>query len=160
MAENKFVILVNPADQQIGVEEKIRAHRYGMLHRAFSVLIFRERKGKKELLLQQRALEKYHAGGLWTNTCCSHPQPEDADLREAAENRLKDEMGIDVALERRGMFHYLAKFDNGLYENELDHVFTGIYDSDVAIPFNPEEVATYRWIEIAALKKELRTHPD
>ena len=157
--KNQFVILVNPSDIAIGQEEKILAHRYGMLHRAFSILIFRDREGKKEILLQQRNKQKYHAGGLWTNTCCSHPQPQEKSLQQSAENRLKDEMGIDVSLQKKGVFHYLAKFDNGLYENEIDHVFIGYYDSDDTIPVNPDEVEDYRWVEVTTLQQDLEQSP-
>lgn len=155
-----YVILVNPSDEAIGTEEKLIAHQYGMLHRAFSVLIFREQNGKKELLLQKRNIKKYHCGGLWTNTCCSHPRPEEADLLKAAENRLKEEMGISVPLHKKGVFHYIAKFDNGLCENEIDHVFVGTYQGHEAIEINLEEVEDFRWVEVNVLRDHMATAPE
>ena len=154
-----WVILVNAADEEIGREEKMLAHQYAMLHRAFSVFIFRERQGKKELLLQQRNLNKYHAVGLWTNTCCSHPKPEEHCVQTSAENRLKEEMGLTVSLEKKGVFHYVAAFENGLYENEIDHVFVGTYDKE-AVPFNKDEVADCCWMEVSEVQEALRAYPE
>lgn len=161
MAElETYVILVNPSDEAIGKEEKLLAHQYGMLHRAFSVLIFREENGKRELLLQQRNINKYHSGGLWTNTCCSHPRPNEADLLIAAQNRLQEEMGITIPLHKKGRFHYIAKFDNGLCENEIDHVFVGTYKGNGTIQINPDEVDDFQWVEVNALKDNLLTFPE
>lgn len=154
----QFVILVNPSDHQIGKEEKILAHQHAMLHRAFSVFIFRERHGQTELLLQQRSKKKYHGGGLWTNTCCSHPRPKE-NLLKSAEKRLKEEMGITVKLKKKGVFHYVAKLNNGLYENEIDHVFVGTYEDNKKIPINRKEVDNYRWVEVKKLKRDLIAHP-
>lgn len=151
------IILVNPDDQQIGVIEKIIGHRYAMLHRAFSVLVFRKRNNQLETLVQQRSLKKYHAGGLWTNTCCSHPQPGD-DMVASAELRTKIEMGIDVKLKEVGKFHYVAVLDHGLTENEIDHVLIGTYDND-EIPVNSDEVDNYEWMEVMALMRDLDAHP-
>jgi len=151
------IILVDPDDKKIGEIEKLLGHRYGMLHRAFSVLIFRERHGKIETLLQQRNKMKYHAGGLWTNTCCSHPHSEE-DSTNAAETRLNEEMGIDVKLTGVGKFHYIAKLDNGMTENEIDHVFIGTYEAD-EIPFNPIEVEDYLWVDVESLQNELAKNP-
>src|ERR1700722_18026522 len=120
-SQSEKIILVNPMDKKIGMIEKIIGHRYAMLHRAFSILIFRRKNGKVETLLQQRSKKKYHAGGLWTNTCCSHPHPGEKILI-SARKRLKEEMGIDVKLKAIGKFHYVAPLDHGMTENEIDHV--------------------------------------
>ena len=157
MISTENVILVDPEDHPMGEIEKITAHRYAMLHRAFSVFVFRRRNNKLELLLQQRNKTKYHSGGLWTNTCCSHPHPGE-DLIQSAEKRLKNEMGIAVKLKAIGKFHYVAPFANGLTENEIDHVLIGNYNAN-DILINPDEVQTYRWISITALQHDLATHP-
>jgi isopentenyl-diphosphate Delta-isomerase len=150
---NETIILVDPEDHQMGEIEKILGHEYAMLHRAFSVLIFRKRNGKLQLLLQQRSKKKYHGGGLWTNTCCGHPHPGEGIVM-AAEKRLVDEMGIKASLVELGKFHYVASLDNGLTENEIDHVFIGTYDTD-EIPINPDEVANYQWMDVDIVKQEL-----
>ncbi len=121
------VILVNEADEPIGTMEKMEAHVKGLLHRAFSIFIFNSRG---EMLLQQRAGGKYHNGGLWTNTCCSHPIPGEKVL-SAAKRRLSEEMGFVTELSPAFNFTYKATFDNGLTEYEYDHVLTGVYDGDV-----------------------------
>lgn len=157
-SKTEKVILVDPSDRKIGEMEKILAHKFGMLHRAFSVFIFRKQKGKLELLLQQRNQNKYHAGGLWTNTCCSHPRINETN-KEAAENRLKYEMGIEAKLKRVGKFHYIAQFKNGMTENEIDHVWIGMYEGN-NIPYNPEEVENYKWVDIGTLEKDLRQFPE
>src|SRR5438552_4610879 len=105
---SEMLILVDPDDNKIAEYEKIRAHQYGMLHRAFSILLFRQRNKKIETLLQQRSKEKYHGGGLWTNTCCSHPHVGEY-LTDAVRVRLKEEMGIETELKEVGTFHYIAK---------------------------------------------------
>ncbi len=160
MRTKEMIILVDPRDRKIGEIEKILAHEYAMLHRAFSVFIFRQRNGVLELLLQQRSKEKYHAGGLWTNTCCSHPHPGET-VRMSAEKRLQEEMGIKAKLREVGKFHYVAQFDNGLTENEIDHVFIGMYqnDDEQEIPINPKEVESYEWMDIQTLQKQLALHP-
>jgi isopentenyl-diphosphate delta-isomerase type 1 len=154
----KSVILVDPDDKKIGVMEKLIAHRYGMLHRAFSVFVFRRKGRSLELLLQKRNKDKYHAGGLWTNTCCSHPQPKET-TKDSAEKRLKKEMGIVVKLREAGVFHYIAQFDNGLTENEIDHVFVGFYEKEKIRP-DAEEVEDHRWMTMNALKKDLKANPS
>lgn len=152
------IILVDPEDNKIGEVEKILGHQYGMLHRAFSVLVFRQRNGQTETLLQQRNKNKYHGGGLWTNTCCSHPHSGESSTM-AAEKRLKDEMGIDIKLKEVGKFHYIAKLDHDMTENEIDHVFIGNYDAD-EIPVNPAEVEDYLWMDINTLQMELKQYPQ
>lgn len=121
------VILVNEQDEPVGTMEKLEAHQKGLLHRAFSVFII---NSKGELLLQQRAADKYHSGGLWTNTCCSHPLP-DEDVLTASHRRLREEMGFDCELKEIFSFTYRAEFDNGLTEYEFDHVLLGQYDGEI-----------------------------
>ncbi|MFZ5517418.1 MAG: isopentenyl-diphosphate Delta-isomerase [Candidatus Zhuqueibacterota bacterium] len=150
----EIVILVDSKDNEIGREEKMKAHENGVLHRAFSVFIF-NRDG--EMLLQQRAMNKYHSAGLWTNACCSHPRPGET-IEEAAHRRLKEEMGFDCQLERKFHFIYRAEFDNGLIEHEFDHVLFGTYSG--RIDFNPDEVANVRWISIEDLREELIKRPE
>lgn len=147
------VILVNEADEAIGVMGKMEAHERGLLHRAFSIFIF---NSKGEMLLQQRALDKYHSGGLWTNTCCSHPQPEE-EVSVAARRRLKEEMGFETQLSKAFVFQYKSGFDNGLTEHEVDHVFTGQYDG--GLEPNPEEVASYSYRSVASIKQSIASEP-
>jgi isopentenyl-diphosphate Delta-isomerase len=149
----EYVILVDEQDQALGLMEKMEAHEKGVLHRAFSVFVFND---KGELMLQQRALEKYHSGGLWTNTCCSHPRDGES-AEEAAHRRLQEEMGFDCALEKKFHFIYKRELDKGLTEHELDHVFFGTYND--APNINPEEVASYKWVNMTALKTDLQVNP-
>jgi isopentenyl-diphosphate delta-isomerase len=148
------VILVDENDNEIGLMEKIEAHEKALLHRAFSVFIFNK---KGELLLQQRALHKYHSGGLWTNTCCSHPRKGE-EVIESAHRRLMEEMGFDCKLELKHKFIYKAPFTNGLTEHELDYIFTGEFEESPNL--NPEEVASFRWIDMQELQKEIQFHPE
>lgn len=149
------VILVDEKDNEIGTEEKMKAHQNGgKLHRAFSILIF---NSKNETLLQRRALKKYHCPGLWSNTCCSHPRPGETVL-EAAHRRLKEECGFDTDLKEIFSFIYKVNFDNGLTEWEFDHVLVGKYDSEVKP--NPDEVEECKWIEMEKLKKEVEKNPE
>lgn len=148
------VILVDQTDQPIGTAEKLEAHQAGLCHRAFSVFVF----FGDEILLQQRAAEKYHSPGLWTNTCCSHPSPDETILA-AGSRRLKQEMGIDISLKDIGSFHYIAHFSNGLTENEIDHVLVGYATNKICTP-NPLEVQAYRWITRLDLNQELKNHPQ
>lgn len=147
------VILVNEKDEAIGEIEKLEAHQKGLLHRAFSVFIF---NSKNELLLQRRALDKYHSPGLWTNTCCSHPRPGESIL-EAANRRLNEEMGIATKLEHKGSFIYKADFDNGLTEHELDHIVIGFFSENPKI--NPEEVDSFKWLDLESVKTDLEQNP-
>ena len=151
---NEFVILVDQSDNSVGTQEKIQAHEQANLHRAFSVFIFNT---KGEMLLQQRAKDKYHSGGLWTNTCCSHPRPGEV-TEDAAHRRLQEEMGFDCLLENVFHFIYKTDFDHGLTENELDHVFIGRHEGEI-IP-NSEEVADYRWISVKDMKQEIKEKPE
>lgn len=152
-----FVVLVTPQDEVIGEEEKLVAHQKGLLHRAFSVLLYREPEGQIEVLLQQRHANKYHTGGLWTNTCCSHPHP-DEDTAIAARRRLMEETGIDTPLTPVGQFRYYASFANGLIEHELDHVFIGEWDT-LPTAFDPEEIEAMKWVSLTSLQKDLEDYP-
>ena len=148
------VILVNESDQQIGIEEKLKAHQLGLLHRAFSIFIFNK---KKELLLQQRARTKYHSPLLWTNTCCSHPMPGESTA-QAAHRRLHEELGFDCNLKESFTFLYKTEFDNGLIEHEFDHVFIGYYDQQI-VP-NKQEIESVKWISLENLKDDIQKNPE
>lgn len=148
------VILVNENDLEIGTMEKLEAHQKGLLHRAFSVLIF---NSKGELLIQQRAKNKYHSPDLWTNTCCSHPRPNES-IQDAAQRRLKEEMGIDTPLVLSHKFLYKVDFKNGLIENEMDYVFSGTFNGTPAI--NPEEVNDWKFISLNDLKFWMSQNPN
>lgn len=148
-----FVVLVNLEDEEIGVMEKMEAHEKGLLHRAFSVFLFNE---QGEMLLQQRASHKYHSGGLWTNTCCSHPKPGETPI-QGAKRRLMEEMGIYADLEHQFSFSYKSDYENGLSEHEFDHVFFGNFN-DAPI-LNPEEAMDWKYISIANLEKDVQENP-
>jgi isopentenyl-diphosphate delta-isomerase len=145
---------VNERDEPIGTTGKMEAHRNAMLHRAFSVFIF---NSKGEMLLQQRALNKYHSAGLWTNACCSHPKPGE-DTLQAAEARLFEEMGFSSGLKKIFEFTYRSEFENGLTEYEFDHVFAGVYNS--IITPNREEVNDYCYKTIEDIRDSLQSHPS
>jgi isopentenyl-diphosphate Delta-isomerase len=148
------VILVNEKDEMVGVGEKIKTHRDGLLHRAFSIFIFNSRG---ELLLQRRALTKYHSAGLWSNTCCGHPRHVE-QVVAAAQLRLEAEMGLSSPLEEIGSFVYRTEFDNGLIEHEYDHVLVGHSDKQPTV--NLAEVIDWTWMSFAVLQRELRDHPE
>ena len=148
------VILVDKTDHQIGEMEKQEAHIKGLLHRAFSIFIF---NSKGEVLLQQRALHKYHSGGLWTNTCCSHPRNGETTI-QAANRRLMEEMGMSCVLTEEFSFIYKAKLDNDLYEHELDHVFFGT--TDLLPQINKEEVADYKYSSFQDIQQEMKDYPE
>ncbi|MBS1591507.1 MAG: isopentenyl-diphosphate Delta-isomerase [Bacteroidetes bacterium] len=148
------VVLVNENDTALSEMEKMEAHQKGLLHRAFSVFIFNT---KGELLLQQRALTKYHSGGLWTNTCCSHPRWGE-DVANAAARRLNEEMGMKLTLTKIFDFIYEASFSNGLIEHEFDHVFVGY--SDTKPDINMNEVANYTYRNVEIIKQRIETSPE
>lgn len=149
-----LLILVDENDKEVGFMNKLEAHRAGVLHRAFSVFIFNT---KGELLLQQRADGKYHSAGLWSNTCCSHPI-KDEEFEDTIARRLKEEMGIVCKTQFQFSFIYKAAFENGLIENELDHVYFGTTD-DTPHP-DADEVKDWKYMEMDELKKEIDTHPE
>ncbi len=152
------VILVDLDDRPIGTMEKMEAHKRGLLHRAFSVFLFRG----DEVLLQKRALSKYHCGGLWSNTCCSHPEPGE-DVKEAAGRRLREELEIPPDaeqapdLQEAEDFVYRQAFANGLTEFEYDHILIGEYDGSWVK--NPSEVEEVRWIGLPELKADILADP-
>ena len=148
-----MVILVDEYDNPLGLMEKIRAHEKGVLHRAFSVFLIND---SNQLLIQRRALNKYHSPGLWTNTCCSHPRDRES-IMEAANRRLYEEMGIKAKLKPLLSFIYKAKFDNGLTEHEFDHVVFGKFDGEPNI--NHDEVSDWKWKDIDFLKSDLVNNP-
>ena len=149
-----MVILVDENDVSIGSMEKMEAHEKALLHRAFSVFIFNE-EGK--VLMQQRALHKYHSGGLWTNTCCSHPYPGE-ETHNAALRRLNEEMGLEAELNFIFKFQYKASFDNNLTEHEIDHVFIG--KSNTLPQINTEEVANFKYMDIVEIQADLKQNKD
>ena len=148
------LILVDEEDRQVGSADKLRTHREALLHRAFSVFLF----DGSRMLLTQRAVGKYHSGGLWTNACCSHPRDGET-LEQAVPRRLAEELGITGCPVREvGSFVYRADFDNDLTEHELDHVFVGTWQGEVNP--NPEESSAARWVETADVQAELEAHPE
>ncbi len=150
----EHVVLVDDQDREIGTEEKLQAHLSGKLHRAISIFIFNE---NHEMLIQQRAHSKYHSGGLWSNTCCSHPWQGEIPL-EAAKRRLREEMGIECALEKAFHFIYKAPLNNNLREFEFDHVFVGHFEGEPTP--NPEEASAWKWIAFSDVEKEMHLHPE
>jgi isopentenyl-diphosphate Delta-isomerase len=154
IAMQEEVVLVNERDEVLGRMEKLEAHRKGVLHRAFSVFIFHS---DGRLLLQKRAASKYHSAGLWTNTCCGHPRP-DEPIADAAARRLWEEMRIDPALAPRFSFLYRAELDHGLVEHELDQVYFGTHDGG-ADP-DPDEADVWRYAHPIDIDTELAAHPE
>lgn len=150
----EFVVLVNPADEVLGLMEKQQAHINGLLHRAFSVFLF---NNKGEMLLQKRAPEKYHSPNQWTNAVCSHPRNGEAYL-DGAKRRVKEELGIDTELSEKFNFIYKANVGGGLWEHELDHVFVGNYEANFDL--NKNEVEEVRYISMPDLDKEIAENPE
>ena len=148
------IALVSPSDRITGYAPKLLVHQQGLLHRAFSIVVFND---KGEMLLQKRATTKYHSGGLWTNTCCSH-LIEGKDMETYMHERLQHEMGFDCDLKFAFSFHYTANFDNGLTENEIDHVYTGKWNG-TPLP-DPTEADGYRWATLNEIKTEIEKKPD
>lgn len=151
----EVVILVDQHDNEIGTEEKIEAHRKGLLHRAFSIFVFNK---NDKMLIHQRAFSKYHSGGLWTNTCCSHPRPNEKTI-DAAHRRLQEELGFDCDLEKQFSFIYRVDLiQDGLIEYEFDHVFFGRYEGQMNL--NPDEIADIAWVDIEELSIDIKQHPE
>jgi isopentenyl-diphosphate delta-isomerase len=148
------VILVDFQDNPIGVMEKMLAHETGKLHRAFSIFLFNQ---NNELLLHRRALTKYHSPGLWTNTCCSHPMP-DEDVLAAAHRRLQEEMGMSCTLVKSFDFVYHAELENNLIEHEFDHVFFGRSNESPVI--NTEEVCEWKWMKLYDIYIDVQLNPE
>ena len=148
------VVLVDSSDRPVGVAEKLQAHREGLLHRAFSIFVL---NSQGQLLLQKRAKHKYHSGGLWTNTCCSHPQPDET-LLDAAHRRLQEEMGFNCELQELFSFVYHAELDHQLTEYEFDHVLLGYSDRQPVLNF--EEAEDWRWIDLTTLQADIQQNPE
>ena len=148
------VILVNEKDEQIGLMPKMEAHEKALLHRAFSVFVLNE---NNEIMLQQRAAQKYHSPLLWTNTTCSHQREGESNIA-AGTRRLREEMGFETELKELFSFIYKAPFDNGLTEHELDHVMIGYYND--APDINTEEAESWKWMSIDAVKQDMQNHPE
>jgi isopentenyl-diphosphate delta-isomerase len=148
------VILVDEHDNSIGTMEKMEAHRKGILHRAFSILIF---NSKGEMLVQRRASSKYHSGGLWTNACCSHPSPGES-IEEATRRRLKFEMGIDARPAFAYKFIYKTNLDKELVEHECDYVFTALYDGEPMV--NADEVEDWKYMDMNELRSDIHANPQ
>ncbi len=150
----EFIILVDKNDKEIGSDEKLKVHKEGSLHRAFSIFIF---NSKKELMLQQRAESKYHSAGLWSNTCCSHPRVGEETI-DAAHRRLQEEMGFGCPLKDIFSFCYKANLDKEMIEHEYDHVFVGSFDGQPIL--NPDEACDYKWITIKDLNEDIDKNPE
>ncbi len=148
-----FVILVDEHDHELGIMEKMEAHVKGELHRAFSIFIF---NADNELLIHKRAASKYHSGGLWTNTCCSHPKPGES-TEDAATRRLQEEMGISGEMAVKFSFVYRAQLDKGMIEHEFDHVLIG--RSDEIPKMNPSEVSDYKYVSLDELLADIKSNP-
>jgi isopentenyl-diphosphate Delta-isomerase len=148
------VILVNEKDEIVGIEEKLKAHLVGVLHRAFSIFVF---NGADQLLLQKRSSTKYHSEGLWSNTCCGHPRPGES-IEEASRRRLSEEMGFDCEVRECFKFIYRVKLDNDFIEHEYDHVLVGKFDGN-PIP-SKDEVDDWKWIDLATLKLAIEEKPE
>ena len=148
------VILVSPQDEEIGYMEKMEAHQLGLLHRAFSVFLF---NSKGEMLLQKRALSKYHSGGLWTNACCSHPRKGET-IEQAASRRTREELGCEPELQKIHSFIYKAALDNNLTEHEFDHVLVGNYEGEMNL--NVNEVSEIAYLPIQQIRQEMNEQPD
>lgn len=150
----EHVILVDETNKQIGLMPKLEAHQKAILHRAFSVFVFND---KNELMLQQRAFDKYHSPGLWTNTCCSHQRDGESNV-EAGKRRLFEEMGFVTDLKETISFIYKAPFENGLTEHEFDHVMIGYHNDEPNI--NKDEVAHWKWMAVEDVKNDMIEHPE
>lgn len=144
---NNLILVVDENDNSIGYEDKLEVHKKGLTHRAFSVVLFS--RDNKKMLIQRRAYDKYHSGGLWANACCSHERKGET-LNESVINRLEEELGVKCNVEEKFVFHYRAEFDNGLVEDEIDHVFIGnLYDE---VKINKDEIHEVKWIDVRELR--------
>ena len=151
---NNKVILVDGNDNEVGFMDKLEAHKKGLLHRAFSIFVF---NSNHELLLQKRSIHKYHSGGLWTNSCCSHPKPGES-LVNAASRRLQEELELQCPLNYAFSFKYMVHFNNGLTEHELDHVMIGYYENEPNI--NKNEVESWKWMPLEDVKRDVEDNPS
>ncbi len=152
--EKEYVVLVDEKDNELGAMEKMEAHKKAVLHRAFSIFVFNP---ENKLMLQQRALHKYHSPGLWTNTCCSHPRLNES-LKDATQRRLMEEMGFNCTLKKAFDFTYKAVVGQGLTEHEFDHVFIGYNDQKPQI--NPDEVAGWKYMSLDEVQEDMKKRPE
>lgn len=152
--QEKELILVNSDDEVVGYAKKLPIHEQGLLHRAFSIMVFND---KNEVLIHKRAVNKYHSGGLWTNACCSHPL-KDEPLEITLHHKLQEEMGFDCELTYKYNFIYKAEFKNGLTEYELDYVYEGLYNGVVSP--NPDEASEYKWVSLDEVKNDAVLNPE
>ena len=150
---NDELILVDVFDRPLGTASKAECHRRGLLHRAFSVFLYRDGK----MAIQQRAMDKYHSGGLWSNSCCSHPRPGES-LPQAVQRRLGEELGVSCPFRELFSFVYHHQFQENLFEYEFDHVFVGAYHGEIAL--NPQEAMALKWVPFGELAEDLRTNPQ
>ncbi len=150
----EMVLRVGENDELLGIEEKLTAHQQGILHRAFSIFVFNK---SGDLLLQQRSHEKYHSSGRWSNTCCGHPRQGET-TEDAAHRRLQEEMGFDCDLQEVESFTYRVQLDNGLIENEYDHIFVGRFDAEPLPKLH--EVNDWRWMTFTVALNEAFAHPE
>jgi isopentenyl-diphosphate delta-isomerase len=151
---NQQLILVNEKNEEIGYGEKLPVHQNAQLHRAFSIFVM---NSQNQLLLQKRAYHKYHSGGLWANTCCSHPIRGE-EQENTIHRRLVEEMGFDCELKQMFHFIYRAELDNGLTEYEYDHVYLGKYEG-IPDP-NPDEVCEWKWMDLDEVNDDIKKNPD
>ncbi|MCU5772910.1 isopentenyl-diphosphate Delta-isomerase [Erwiniaceae bacterium BAC15a-03b] len=148
------VILVDHLDRPTGRMEKLEVHEKGLLHRAVTVYVF---NSQHQLLLQQRASDKYHCGGLWSNTCCGHPYPLES-TQHAAERRLYEEMGMRLTLTPMFELSYNLPMSNGLTEHEYGHVYFAV--SDDLPRLNPQEADNWCYASIEEVTRRVEQDPD
>lgn len=146
------LILVDSFDNEIGSMGKQEAHEKAVLHRAFSVFVINNGK----MLIQKRAYDKYHSGGLWANTCCSHPRVGET-LEQSVPRRMVEELGFTCEVEKLFTFTYFHQYAEHMHEYEYDHVFLGSYNGEINP--NPEEISELRWIQLDKLEQEMRANP-
>lgn len=154
MSNEDQLILVDERDVQTGTRGKLEVHTQGLLHRAFSIIV---KNNKGEIMLQKRALSKYHSGGLWTNTCCGHPR-DGEELETAAHRRLSEEMGFDCPLKEITSFIYQVNLDHGLQEHEFLHVYLGEYSTEPVL--NPDEADDWKWISLQDMQSDISNNPE
>lgn len=152
----EYIAIVNELDEIKGYEEKIYVHEQGILHRAFSVILYND---NKKILIQQRSSKKYHSPSLWTNSCCSHERKSDKTILNAAKRRVFEELGIErIEIKEVDIFKYKCDFKNGLIENEIDHIFIGKYNGEVN--FNREEIDAVKWISEEEILQWIEDRPE
>ena len=158
---NDTIILVDNADEETGYGEKMQVHLKGQLHRAFSLFIVNK---EHEVLIQKRAHNKYHSGGLWTNACCSHPRKGES-IETSIRKRVLDELGMDISdsivyeINELGRFKYFKQFDK-YAEHEIDHVFVMYINNRLELHPNPDEVSEIKWMDLWNLGDWMLSNPE